>query len=516
MSEAAVVPALGGMSDIGDPARPGPARPTRRWWLLLALILAVGLGVRLWYLFAYLHPAQVIGDPLYYHQAANLFASGRGWPDPYELKINHRYVADAQHPPLTSALLALPSLVGLTTFLEHQIFECLLGTLAVFFVALTGRRAAGPVAGLVAAAIAAVYPGMWINDPLVMSETTGILACSVLLWLAYRYWERRGYLDAALLGVAAAAAALARAELLLLTLFLVTPLILLARPRGDSRLASWRRAVALLVTAGAACVLAIAPWAIYNMTRFHQPEYLSTGLGTTLAVTTCDETYSGPALGFWDFDCVLAIPNPPTERSDRDVFYRKVAYTYLGAHEHELPKVALARIGRTWGLFHPFQQIQLDTIEQRPIRVSQVALGSLWLLMAAGAVGSVVLRRRRALLLPLVALPGALTVASTMVYGTSRFRAVAEPAVVLLAAVAFAAIRGRFTPRGRHSGPPRPVIPLARPELGSSDEPAGSLRSGELTVPLRSRPPGPAVGAGGGPPTTPLGLGPAADGGGEP
>jgi 4-amino-4-deoxy-L-arabinose transferase-like glycosyltransferase len=466
-----------GPADQGESRHARSASPTGRWWLLLALFLAVGLGVRLWYLFAYLHPDHVQGDPLYYHEAANLFARGHGWPDPYELLLNHRYVPDAQHPPLTSALLALPALVGLTTFLEHQIFECLLGTLAIFVLALTGRRAAGPAAGLAAAAIAALYPGMWINDPLVMSETTGILACSVLLWLAYRYWERRGFLDAALLGVAAAAAALARAELILLTVFLVTPLILVARPAAGGR-TSWRRRLALLVTAGATCVLAIAPWAIYNLSRFDQPEYLSTGLGTTLAVTYCDETYSGKALGFWDFGCVLAIPNPPTERSDRDVFYRKAAYTYIDDHRRELPKVALARVGRTWGLFRPFQQVRLDTIEQRPVGVGQVGLVSLWVLLAAGVVGAVVLRRRRALVLPLLALPGALTLASTVIYGTSRFRAVAEPAVVLLAAVGLVAVRSRFVPRGRHSGARRPEIPAARDEPGTAGDPAVPTAAG--------------------------------------
>ncbi|OHV36488.1 glycosyl transferase [Pseudofrankia sp. EUN1h] len=444
----------------------GGVRPRdRRWWLLLTLIMAVGLGVRLWYLFGWMHPAVVQGDPLYYHEAANLFADGRGWPDPYELHLNHRYVPDAQHPPLTSALLALPSLVGLSTFLEHQVFECLLGTLAILIVALTGRRAAGPAAGLVAAGLAAVYPGMWINDPLLMSETTGILACSVVLWLAYRFWDRRGYLDAALLGLATAAAALARAELLLLAVFLVTPLVLLARSPGGpaahrpadagalpAARASWRRRVGMLAAAGAACVLTIAPWAVYNLSRFSEPEYLSTGLGTTLAVTHCDTTYHGTFLGWWDFKCILKIQNEPTERSERDVFYREAAYRYIGDHKAELPKVALARAGRTWGVFRPFQQVRFDTIESRPVGLSKVALFSLWVLLAAGAVGAVLLRRRRALLLPLLALPGALTVASTMVYGTSRFRAVAEPAVVLLAAVAFASIRARFVPRGRHSG----------------------------------------------------------------
>jgi hypothetical protein len=450
-------------------AGPGAARPRdRRWWLLLALILVVGLGVRLTYLFGWMHPAIVRGDPLYYHEAANLFAHGRGWPDPYELDLNHRYVADAQHPPLTSALLAIPSVVGLTTFLEHQVFDCLLGTLAILLVALTGRRAAGPAAGLVAGGLAAVYPGMWINDPLLMSETTGILACSAVLWLAYRFWDRRGFLDAALLGVATAAAALARAELLLLAVFLVTPLVLLARaprppgePAGDGAAratgagarASWRRRIALLAAAGAACVLAIAPWAVYNLSRFQQPEYLSTGLGSTLAVTHCEPTYHGTFLGWWDFGCITKIPDPPIERSERDVYYREAAYRYIGDHKDELPKVALARAGRTWGVFRPFQQIRFDTIEARPVGLNTAALYSLWALLAAGVVGAVLLRRRRALLLPLIALPGALTFASTMVYGTSRFRAVAEPAVVLLAAIALASIRAQLVPHGRHSVP---------------------------------------------------------------
>jgi hypothetical protein len=294
---------------------------------------------------------------------------------------------------------------------------------------------------------------MWINDPLVMSETTGILACSVLLWLSYRFWARRGLLDAAWLGLATAAAALARAELILLAVLLVTPLILVARP------ASWLRRLGLLAAAGAACAAAIAPWALYNMSRFDQPEYLSTGLGSTLAVTTCDSTYSGPSIGFWDFGCVVRITGAPTERSERDVYYRKVAYRYIGSHESAFPKVALARVGRTWGVFRPFQQIRLDEIESRPLGVSRAALFSLWALLAAGVAGAVLLRRRRALLLPLIALPGTIALASTVIYGTSRFRAVAEPAVVLLAAVAFTAARRMVVPSGRHSAPRGRRIP---------------------------------------------------------
>ena len=416
----------------------------------------LALGIRLAYLFGWQHPAVVRGDPYYYHYAALLLAEGRGWPDPYELVIFHRYVPDAQHPPLTSALLALPALVGLRTFLQQQVFACLLGSLSVGFVGLAGRRVAGPTVGLVAALLAAVYPGMWINDPLVMSETTGILSCSLMLWLSYRFWERQGWLDAALLGVAAAAAALARAELILLTVLLVGPLILRARATG------WRCRLRLLLVAAAACGLAIAPWAAYDLGRFDKPEYLSTGLGSTLAVTSCGPTYSGPDLGFWDFDCALRVRNLPVERSRADYAYRAAAYRYVRAHERELPKVAVARTGRTWGLFRPFQQIRLDEIESRPWGVSLAALISLWLLLPAAVAGAVLVRRRGTLLLPLLALPCVVTLASSTVYGTSRSRAVAEPAVVLLAAVAVSAVARRLVPRARRATLAGPAFPSQR------------------------------------------------------
>ncbi|MCM3885933.1 glycosyltransferase family 39 protein, partial [Frankia sp. R82] len=405
----------------------------RRWKTWLTVICLLGLGIRLFYLIHWLHPIPVQGDPYYYHEAANLFADGRGWPDPYELRRSGHYVADAQHPPLTSVLLAIPALFGLTSFLSHQVFSCLLGVAAIVVIALAGRHAAGPATGLVAAGIAAVYPGMWLNDPLVMSETTGILTCSWLILAAYRFRSRPGFAEAALLGLALAAVMLARAELALLAFVLVVPLIGLARG------VAWRRRVGLLVVAAVTSVLAVAPWTIYNLTRFSQPEYLSTGLGTTLAVTHCPATYYGEHLGWWSFDCVLALPPAPTERSERDVFYRHQAMTYLRAHTDRLPAVAAARLGRTWGVFHPWQQARLDTIELRPLRLSQLGMVTLWGLEVAAAAGVVVLVRRRRPVLPLLAVPVALSLATVIVYGTTRFRAAAEPALVLLAAVALTA-----------------------------------------------------------------------------
>ena len=236
---------------------------------------------------------------------------------------------------------------------------------------------------------------------------------------------------------------LARAELGLLALTLVVPLILMARD------ATWRRRIVLLAVAGATSVVAIAPWTLYNLSRFNEPEFISTGLGSTLAVTHCPSTYSGVYTGWWSYECILALPDSPTERSERDVFYRTQAYEFIGDNAASIPRVAAARLGRTWGVYHPWQQVELDSIELRPISLSKAGMVSLWVLEVAAVGGVVVLRRRRVPVLPLLAVPVTLSAASVLIYGTTRFRAAAEPAIVLLAAVAFTALGAELIRRRR-------------------------------------------------------------------
>lgn len=398
------------------------------------MIAAVALAVRLGFLFGSLYPMKIAGDAYYYHHAANLFVDGRGWPNPYVLIDRDTYLPDAQHPPLTSLLLAIPSLVGLRTFLDHQIFSCLLGTLSVVVVGLAGRRIAGPATGLIAAAIAAVYPGMWLSDPVLMSETPAILSCTLLILASYRLWNRRRPLDAVWVGAALAAAMLARTELALLALALVTPIVL--------RLPTltWAHRLRLLVACAATSALLIAPWVGYNLSRFDEPEFISSGLGVTLAVTHCDDTYHGPQLGWWSLACANSLRNPPAEASQRDRFFREAAFHYIEKNSDRLPTVAAARLGRTWAVYRPWQQARFDTLEERPETVSRIGSVSLWCLAAFGIGGLVVLRRRRTPALPLLATPIVLSLASMMIYGTTRFRAAAEPSVVLLAAVGLGAL----------------------------------------------------------------------------
>ena len=70
------------------------------------------------------------------------------------------------------------------------------GAGVVLLIGLIGRTVAGDRAGLIAAAIAALYPNLWINDGLVMSETLATLAVALAILLAYRFgrsptWRER-------------------------------------------------------------------------------------------------------------------------------------------------------------------------------------------------------------------------------------------------------------------------------------------------------------------------------------
>jgi hypothetical protein len=101
----------------------------------------------------------------------------------------------------------------------------------------------------------------------------------------------------------------------------------------------------------------------------------------------------------------------------------------------------------------------LDTIELRPMSLSRIGMVSLWVLEVAAVAGVALLRRRRVALVPLLSVPVALSAATVMVYGTTRFRAAAEPSLVVLASVAIAAAGVAAYGRLRRGAAPAAVPP---------------------------------------------------------
>lgn len=409
----------------------GPLAPR-----LVALTVA-GLVIRVVFVLGWRRFDSVGGDPWWYHRGANLLADGEGFVNVFRFDAGIRQPG-ADHPPAYLVWLAVSSLAGLRSLLAHQLWSAVLGALAVPFAGLAGARLGGSRTALAAAAIAAASPLLWVYDALLLSESMAITSMAAATWLALKARDEggAGVRTLVALGVALGVLVLTRAEALLLV-----PVVLVGA-------GLWRRWRAALV-AGGAFVVVVAPWVGANLVRFDNPATLSTQLGTTLAHAYCDDTFEGPHVGWWSYPCAADLPVPPGDTSHADLAYREVALDYLGDHLDRLPVVLAARVGRTFGLFDPDGQATLDQVEGRPRGIA-VTAAVLWYPTAVLAVAGFVALRRRGWswgrLAPLWAPTACVLVTVLAFYGTTRFRALAEPSYAVLAAAALTRPRLRNTP----------------------------------------------------------------------
>ena len=227
------------------------------------------------------------------------------------------------------------------------------------------------------------------------------------------------------------------------------------------------------------------------MSRFEKPTLVSSGLGITLASANCNETWSGTFEGYWSLQCSLRAPiDHHAEESVQSAQAQAYALHYIRAHRHRFGPVELARLGRAFGVFHPLQQIELDSyVETRPYHWALVGLGMYYAFVVLGAGGTVVLRRRRVPVFPLLALGVDVVATVLLSFGQTRYRTTFEVSLVLLSAVAL----DRLWDGARSSGPPADIV-AASPEPSPPADRSG--RTGAGAVAARDH---------AGPPTTPDG-----------
>jgi 4-amino-4-deoxy-L-arabinose transferase-like glycosyltransferase len=238
--------------------------------LLLAAILLLGLGLRVDY--AWDGRAPVFDAAAYATIAANLdhgdgFSLGPGATQP----------ASNYSPGLPLLVAATYELSGGVHERTARLLLALLGTLAVLFTYLIGRRLSGPSAGLIGAAAIAIYPalleyqGMLMGEPLAAAILSGAVLAA--LWAASGPARRERWLvPGALFG----ALALVRPEYL--GVALLVSLVVLARDRR----ADWRRSSIQAVIFLAGVAIVVAPWTARNAFALDRFVPISTGGGQVL------------------------------------------------------------------------------------------------------------------------------------------------------------------------------------------------------------------------------------------
>ncbi len=412
------------------------------------------------------HQPLLLNDSLYYSAQAQQLADGIWFR---EIFVDR---PGAEHGPLTSTALAVVSWVD-DPVPWQRLVTVLFGILTVALIGILARRIAGLRVGLVAAAIAAVYPNLWMNDGLVMSESISIAMVCLTLWTAHRCLSSPSMGRAAVVGLVAGLAALARSELALLSpLVGVLLAVTVWRAADGDRRARAREALTPMVLLGAVAAATVAPWVAFNMARFEEPVTLTTNDGTTLLGSYCDTTFSGPEMGGWSIFCVTDDPeySMDEEPSVRSARQRDLALQYARDHLDELPKVVAARIARTLDLYGLDSLVAQDVGEERYRWASWAGIAMWWLVAPAAIAGAVVSARasrtrpsRSTRWVPgwaptvrwpllLLACPVlSVTVTTVLFYGAHRIRSSMEPTVVVLAAVAAVAWWDHRTARSTRS-----------------------------------------------------------------
>jgi 4-amino-4-deoxy-L-arabinose transferase-like glycosyltransferase len=412
----------------------------RRFGFWLTVITVLGAVWRLGYLLAVkIDDPLLLNDSLYYSMQAGRNSEG----DWFREALTE--LPGAEHGPLTSLYLTPWSFFADDLVASQRFATTVLGIATVAVIGLVGRRLAGPLVGLVAAGIAAVYPNLWINDSLVMSESLACLIVAVALLVALDFDRRPGLGRAVALGVLAGLGALTRSEMALFAI-------------GFAALAWYRaaghpRRVLMPILVLVATAVTVAPWSLYNLARFERPVLLSTNDGTTLLGSNCDSTFYDD-VGGWDLGCLDLRPEDQTvDASVRSTERRDAALDYVTDHVGRLPVVVMARLGRILDVYGLESLVALDVGEEKAEWAVWAGIVCWWLLALAAVGGWIVLGRtagsdddRSRARWWLVVPPAAVLATTVLFYGAHRIRAPAEPVVIVLAAVAFVAV-ARFHPR---------------------------------------------------------------------
>jgi 4-amino-4-deoxy-L-arabinose transferase-like glycosyltransferase len=452
-----------------------PERAGRRFWIGLSAITAVALAWRVFYVVHERGRLLLNGDAFYYHWQSILIAQGKGFIDPGQYVFWGRTTPSAGHPPAYILYLAAVAKFVGTSELTQRLASTLLGAGAVFMLGVLARRIFGnDWAGWTAAALAAAYAHLWINDEMLMSESMYVLTIAFAVWTAYKFWDRPGVRTAALMGLGIALAALSRAEAISLFPFLAIPFAFMVTRKHGGRV-RWKQGLRLAFAACLVGGLVMAPWVLYNLTRFDHRVVLSNGAGSVLMVGNCDSTvpagepdagtyrgtYHGTYVGYWSIYCAADLPAkidhfysakraaylkqqlgdiPGTDsnffgdESTHEVAWRAVGSAELKDHLGQTPRVVLLRVGRMWDLYRPEQNIFLNgVLEGRGKWQSRLATYEYFPLLALSIFGLVVLRRRKVPILPFIAIAVAITITAATSFGITRYRAPVDAMLPVLA-----------------------------------------------------------------------------------
>lgn len=417
----------------------------------LAAVLLVGLGLRG-------HEAWDGRPPVFDARAYATIAAEIERGNGFTLGAGATQPASNYSPGLPLFVSGLYAVGGGVHERTARLALALIGTLAVLFTYLIGRRLSGPLAGLIGATAVSIYPalleyhGMLMSEPLAASLLSG--AVLSMLWADAPRADRASAPRWLVPGLLLGALALVRPEYLAISAPIA--LVVLARHGWDG----WRAgtAQALIMLAGLALI--VAPWTVRNEVALGRFVPISTGGGQVLFAGSYMPSGGDPervGAEVLERHPELRGELPPEPRLEQ--ILAALAHARYPDIESD---AALARMGRErlW-----------DDVSDQPLQYLGFLADKLWLiwghgprevmhspgwavfhwlLLAFGLLGLAVLalqRRWEALLLGTILL--AATAIGLLLVASPRRALVTMPLVASLAGVGAACVVGQLQQRIR-------------------------------------------------------------------
>lgn len=283
------------MAEPGAPGAPGEAAPADLGFSAAAFVLA--LLPRLYVAIAWAR--EPVWDGHYYDFGARRIAAGLGYSDELILAGRAVWHPWCHYPVGYSGFLGIAYRLFGHGPSVGPIANAITGALLVVLVHRLARRATTPARARIAAALAALSPGLIAYAALLMTEPLAALGLLAAPWLLARDLERRPLRGAALAGLALGLATLVRPQSLLCAPAL--GLLALGHARGSGGTARsstggapaggpppWRVAAAVgaktASVALATALLVVAPWTLRNCRVMDGCALVSTNGGWNLAI----------------------------------------------------------------------------------------------------------------------------------------------------------------------------------------------------------------------------------------
>src|SRR5262249_47960383 len=139
---------------------------------------------------------------------------------------------------------------------------------------------------------------------------------------------------------------------------------------------------------------------------------------------------SGVDLGSWNFACIHEERSGLGEEAyTRSI--RSQAIHYIEDHLDRVPIVVAARALRVWGLWNPVDQTRWEALESRNRDWQSFAPGIGLVTLVAGVAGFVLLARQKRPVALLISVLAMVTILAMATNGNTRFRSIAEPALLI-------------------------------------------------------------------------------------